>query len=64
MFIGKYSEFKENMIENLKKNPQKISPKLYFTKQTVQNACGTVGLIHALANNKKHLNIHGKKDKL
>lgn len=47
------------MIEKLRKNPQKISDKLYFTKQTVQNACGTVGLIHVLANNKNHLNIDG-----
>lgn len=27
-----------------------ISPNLYFIKQTVDNACGTIGLIHALGN--------------
>ncbi|KAL5460563.1 hypothetical protein EMCRGX_G034015 [Ephydatia muelleri] len=27
-----------------------ISPNLYFMKQTVDNACGTIGLIHALGN--------------
>ncbi|KAJ1272118.1 hypothetical protein BS78_06G178400 [Paspalum vaginatum] len=26
------------------------SKKVYFTKQTVENACGTVGIIHALGN--------------
>ncbi len=34
-----------------------VSPNVYFTKQTVQNACGTVGIIHALANNRHHLDI-------
>ncbi|CAD5114476.1 DgyrCDS3600 [Dimorphilus gyrociliatus] len=30
---------------------------LYYTKQTIGNACGTVGLIHILANTKETLNI-------
>jgi len=29
---------------------QKVSPKLYYMKQTVGNACGTVGLTHAALN--------------
>ena len=29
---------------------QTVAPGLYYTKQTVGNACGTVGLIHAVAN--------------
>lgn len=29
---------------------QELSKKVYFTKQTVGNACGTVGIIHALGN--------------
>ncbi|KAK4262559.1 hypothetical protein QN277_028107 [Acacia crassicarpa] len=33
--------------ENEKKE---YSPRVYFTKQTVGNACGTVGLLHALGN--------------
>ena len=28
-----------------------VSPRVWFTRQTVGNACGTVGLLHALANN-------------
>ena len=29
----------------------------YFMKQTISNACGTVALIHAIANNMDHLDI-------
>ena len=29
---------------------QDSSKKVYFTKQTVGNACGTVGVIHAIGN--------------
>jgi hypothetical protein len=29
---------------------QERSKNVYFTKQTVGNACGTVGIIHALGN--------------
>lgn len=32
------------------KEKKEYSNKVYFTKQTVGNACGTVGLIHALGN--------------
>jgi ubiquitin carboxyl-terminal hydrolase L3 len=32
---------------------QIVSPKVWFTKQTVGNACGTVGLIHCLLNSPK-----------
>jgi len=37
--------------EDLKKNGQQVSSKVYYTRQTVGNACGTVGLIHAVTNN-------------
>jgi len=52
-----YQEYRAKLIENDKTTTHKISPNLYFTKQTVQNACGTVALIHALANNRKTLDI-------
>jgi ubiquitin carboxyl-terminal hydrolase L3 len=29
---------------------QDLSKRVYFTKQTVGNACGTVGVIHAIGN--------------
>ncbi|KAI8893915.1 hypothetical protein BC833DRAFT_606828 [Globomyces pollinis-pini] len=38
-------------------NGQVVSKDLYFIRQTIGNACGTIGLFHSLANNVEHLNI-------
>ena len=57
-FNFKYQDFRTKQIESLKNSPQSISANLYFTKQTVSNACGTVALIHSLANNKEPLEIN------
>lgn len=35
----------------VKEHGQEVSPNLYFMKQTVGNACGTVAIIHSIANN-------------
>uniref|UniRef100_A0A671UVM7 Ubiquitin carboxyl-terminal hydrolase n=1 Tax=Sparus aurata TaxID=8175 RepID=A0A671UVM7_SPAAU len=51
----KYETFKQEEEEKLKGQPQEVSPDVYFIKQTIGNACGTIGLIHAVANNKAHL---------
>lgn len=50
----KYEAFKQEEEERLK-GKQDISPDVYFIKQTIGNACGTIGIIHAVANNLKHL---------
>ena len=34
----------------IEKDGQVVADRVYYTKQTVGNACGTVGLIHAVAN--------------
>lgn len=49
-----YEAFKQEEEEKLKDQPQ-VSPDIYFIKQTIGNACGTIGLIHAVANNQAHL---------
>ena len=37
---------------------QKISSSVYFIKQTIGNACGTIALIHAVANNLDRYHSH------
>jgi len=40
-----------NIAEKLKSSNQTISDKVYYVKQTISNACGTIALIHSVANN-------------
>ncbi|XP_077584189.1 ubiquitin carboxyl-terminal hydrolase isozyme L3 isoform X1 [Stigmatopora nigra] len=51
----KYETFKQQEEERLKLQGQEVSKDVYFMKQTIGNACGTIGLIHAVANNLAHL---------
>ncbi|KAF0882831.1 UCHL1 hydrolase, partial [Crocuta crocuta] len=50
---SQHENFRKKQIEELK--GQEVSPKVYFMKQTIGNSCGTVGLIHAVANNQDKL---------
>ena len=36
--------------QSLKKQGYKPSTSLYFMKQTISNACGTIGALHAIGN--------------
>jgi len=36
---------------------QEVSSQVYFMKQTVGNACGTIALIHSIANNLDSINL-------
>ncbi|XP_044731459.1 ubiquitin carboxyl-terminal hydrolase [Chrysoperla carnea] len=40
-----------------KTDEQKISPKVLYLKQYVHNACGTIALIHSIANNRDKIEI-------
>ncbi|XP_060682509.1 ubiquitin carboxyl-terminal hydrolase isozyme L3 [Hemiscyllium ocellatum] len=51
----KYEAFKQEEEAEINSKGQKVDPQVYFMKQTISNACGTVGLIHALANNRDKL---------
>ncbi|KFO32875.1 Ubiquitin carboxyl-terminal hydrolase isozyme L1 [Fukomys damarensis] len=50
---AQHENFRKKQIEELK--GQEVSPKVYFMKQTIRNSCGTIGLIHAVANNRDKL---------
>merc|ERR1712127_30336 len=52
-----YTDYQFKKIEDIKAKGQEVSKNVFFTKQTVSNACGTVAIIHSLANNKEFLNI-------
>uniref|UniRef100_A0A061SEX6 Ubiquitin carboxyl-terminal hydrolase n=1 Tax=Tetraselmis sp. GSL018 TaxID=582737 RepID=A0A061SEX6_9CHLO len=43
--------------DQISESGQRLSSDVWFTKQTVGNACGTIGLIHAVANNTDRINI-------
>ncbi|KAM9803296.1 ubiquitin carboxyl-terminal hydrolase isozyme L3 [Syngnathus typhle] len=51
----KYEAFKQEEEERLKTQQPNVPTDVYFMRQTIGNACGTIGLIHAVANNLKHL---------
>ena len=50
-----YMNYCNTEAEKIEKDGQKLSGDLFFMKQTIGNACGTMGVIHAVANMKKRL---------
>ncbi|XP_067137827.1 ubiquitin carboxyl-terminal hydrolase isozyme L3-like [Centruroides vittatus] len=50
--LGDKANVEENPIGTLKQDDN-----VYFLKQTIRNACGTIALIHAVGNNAKSLNL-------
>lgn len=46
----KYEEYCKTQEEIASSGDQAVDPKVYFMFQTIRNACGTVALIHAVAN--------------
>jgi len=46
-----YERHRREEAELLGRKEQEISSSIFFVKQTISNACGTIGLLHSLANN-------------
>jgi ubiquitin carboxyl-terminal hydrolase L3 len=46
-----YENHRKQEDEELKANPQKIPENVFYMRQYLRNACGTVALFHALLNN-------------
>ena len=55
-----YEKYRGEEEARIGKDGQKVSDTLYFTKQTIPNACGTIGLLHSLANNTEALEVDRK----
>lgn len=47
----KYYKFVEEQSKSIKEKGQEVSKNVYFFKQSLSNVCGTVALIHSIANN-------------
>ncbi|EGW00879.1 Ubiquitin carboxyl-terminal hydrolase isozyme L3, partial [Cricetulus griseus] len=53
----KYEVFRTEEEEKIKSQGQDVTSSVYFIKQTISNACGTIGLIHAIANNREKMHF-------
>ena len=54
----RYEKFRKEEQERIQRQGQLVPPKeLYFVRQTIPNACGTIGLIHSLSNNADILGV-------
>jgi len=53
----KYEQHRAAQEAEIKEKGQKVSPNVFYMKQLVQNACGTVALIHSVANNTDKINL-------
>ncbi|EMP28484.1 Ubiquitin carboxyl-terminal hydrolase isozyme L3 [Chelonia mydas] len=54
---NQYETFRTEEEERIKAQGQNVRSSVYFMKQTINNACGTIGLIHAIANNRDKMNF-------
>ncbi|XP_058049801.1 ubiquitin carboxyl-terminal hydrolase isozyme L1 [Ahaetulla prasina] len=54
---AQHENFRKKQIDELK--GQEVSSEVYFVKQTASNSCGTIGLIHAVANNQDKIRFDG-----
>jgi len=52
-----YDEYCKDQDDKIKQKGQVVAPDLYYMKQLIPNACGTVGVIHALGNNTEGIEL-------
>ncbi|KAJ2788889.1 Ubiquitin carboxyl-terminal hydrolase isozyme L3, partial [Coemansia guatemalensis] len=52
-------DFKAGRKQQAESSSNKVSPNVWFMRQTIGNACGTMAIIHALANTRKTVPISG-----
>lgn len=56
-YNDKFNEFAQGEAEQIKEKGQTVVDELIFMKQYVSNACGTIALIHSVANNAERLEL-------
>jgi ubiquitin carboxyl-terminal hydrolase L3 len=49
--------FAKEEAARIEREGQVVSSNVYYMKQTVGNACGTIGLLHAIGNMRQHVVI-------
>lgn len=47
----KYEAHRKEQNDELEKNPPEIPKNLFYMKQTIHNACGTIAIVHSVLNN-------------
>ncbi|XP_063986407.1 ubiquitin carboxyl-terminal hydrolase isozyme L3 [Diachasmimorpha longicaudata] len=54
---GKASAYTADLVTKIKDEGQEVSPNVFHMEQSVSNACGTVALVHAIANNQDRIDL-------
>eukprot|EP01136_Pigoraptor_vietnamica_P012224 Opistho-1_new@51921 len=55
----KYEEHRHAEQAAIDAKGQHMSPNVYFMRQTIDNACGTIGILHSIANNSRRIPLGG-----
>ncbi|KAJ2685521.1 hypothetical protein IWW39_004211 [Coemansia spiralis] len=53
-------KFEEDRKQEATSSSNVVSPKVWFMRQTIGNACGTMAIFHAIANNQQSLPVSGE----
>lgn len=56
-FLSQIKKADRERLIAIERDGQTVSPNVYFLKQTIGNACGTVGLLHAVLNVQDQVNL-------
>lgn len=52
-----YEAHRTEQDEKLKQNPPAVPSNIFYMKQYIHNACGTIALVHAILNNVKDIDL-------
>eukprot|EP01025_Chloroclados_australasicus_P044072 TRINITY_DN4749_c0_g2_i1.p1 TRINITY_DN4749_c0_g2~~TRINITY_DN4749_c0_g2_i1.p1 ORF type:complete len:247 (+),score=49.33 TRINITY_DN4749_c0_g2_i1:68-808(+) len=56
----KFKQEEENELKNKGEDQKELPKEVYYMKQTIGNACGTIGVLHAIGNNKEYLSLENE----